>query len=175
MGPGHFLQSGFRLEVSVPLPALAVGETRIGFSIEPLFRSIDAGGQGVAAAATWQLLTPDAETDINPWDACHALLQQGLGVSGGGVEFAEPDLAQRWRAGDERGLGMKLAKSCGESDPQNKGYPVGPSPYWIRDVCPQSLVRNFWHFGSCGAGFWLRSLVAIFQFPFRWSGDWFDC
>jgi Subtilase family len=118
----------------LPASALAVGETRIGFSVEPLFSSIDAGGQGVAAAATWQLLTPDAETDINPWDACHALLQQGLGVSGGGVEFAEPDLAQRWRAGDERGLGMKLAKSCGESDPQNKGYPVGPSPYWIRDV-----------------------------------------
>ena len=39
---------------------------------------------------------------------------------------------------------------------------------------PQSLVRNFWHFGSCGAGFWLRSLVAIFQFPFRGCRDRFD-
>src|ERR1700731_4374029 len=34
---------------------------------------------------------------------------------------------------------------------------------------PQSLVRNFWHFGSRGAGFWLRSLVAFFQFLFRWA------
>jgi hypothetical protein len=39
---------------------------------------------------------------------------------------------------------------------------------------PQSLVGNFWHFGSCGAGFWLRSLVAIFQFPFRGCRDRFD-
>jgi hypothetical protein len=38
---------------------------------------------------------------------------------------------------------------------------------------PQSLVRNFWHFGSCGAGLGRRSLLAIFQFPFRHSGDWF--
>jgi hypothetical protein len=134
MCPGHFLQSGFRLgSLCAAARARGWGNPNRVFH-RTTVPSIDAGGQGVAAAATWQLLTPDAETDINPWDACHALLQQGLGVSGGGVEFAEPDLAQRWRAGDERGLGMKLAKSCGESDPQNKGYPVGPSPYWIRDV-----------------------------------------
>ena len=39
---------------------------------------------------------------------------------------------------------------------------------------PQSLVGNFWHFGSCGAGFGRRSLVAIFQFPFRGCRDRFD-
>ena len=114
---------------------LAVGDARIGFSVEPLFRSIGAGSQGVAPAATWQLLTPDADTDINPWDACHVLLQQGLGVTAGdAVEFAEPDLAQRWRTGDERDLGLKLAKNCGKPDQQNKEYPLGPSPYWIRDA-----------------------------------------
>jgi hypothetical protein len=118
---------------------LAVGDARIGFSVEPLFRSIGAGSQGVAPAATWQLLTPDADTDIIPWDACHVLLQQGLGVTGGGgVEFAEPDLAQRWRTGDERDLGLKLAKSCGKPDQQNKEYPLGPSPYWIRDAAIRS-------------------------------------
>src|SRR3984893_6227304 len=31
----------------------------------------------------------------------------------------------------------------------------------------QSLVGNFPYFGPCGAGFGRRSLVAIFQFPFR--------
>ena len=43
-------------------------------------------------------------------------------------------------------------------------------PYYFRFVRRQDVIRvsaNFWHFGSCGAGFWLRSLVAIFQFPFR--------
>jgi len=37
---------------------------------------------------------------------------------------------------------------------------------------PQSVSGNFCHFGPCGAGFGRRSLVAIFQFPFRWGRDW---
>src|SRR3984893_19090722 len=40
---------------------------------------------------------------------------------------------------------------------------------------PLSLSGNFCHFGLCGAGFGRRSLVAIFQFPFRWGRDRFDC
>src|ERR1700730_4984495 len=39
----------------------------------------------------------------------------------------------------------------------------------------RSLAGNFWHFRPLGAGFGRRSLVAIFQFPFRRSGDGFDC
>ena len=39
----------------------------------------------------------------------------------------------------------------------------------------QSLVGNCPYFGPCGAGFGRRSLVAIFQFPFRRGGDRFDC
>ena len=39
----------------------------------------------------------------------------------------------------------------------------------------QSLVGNFPYFGPCGADFGRRSLVAIFQFPFRRGGDRFDC
>ena len=38
-----------------------------------------------------------AQTRLNPWDACHALLDQGLGVAGGNVVLAEPDLEQRWQ------------------------------------------------------------------------------
>ena len=40
---------------------------------------------------------------------------------------------------------------------------------------PQSLVGNFRYFGPRGAGFGRRSLLAIFQFPFRRGGDRFDC
>jgi hypothetical protein len=40
---------------------------------------------------------------------------------------------------------------------------------------PHSLAGNFWYFGPCRAGFGRRSLVAIFQFPFRWGRDRFDC
>jgi hypothetical protein len=48
------------------------------------------------------------------------------------------------------------------------------SPRSIRCSAPQSLVGNFRYFGPHGAGFGRRSLLAIFQFPFRRGGDWFD-
>jgi hypothetical protein len=120
----------------LPSSRLEIGPAKatLAFSAEPLFHSIGASRQGVAPVATWQLLTADAETDINPWDACHAMLTQGLGVSGASAEFAEPDLAQSWRIGDQRTLGLKLAKSCDVPDEQNPDYPQGPSHYWIRDA-----------------------------------------
>ncbi len=122
-------------------PGLATGQLEIGptkakvaISAEPLFHSIGATRQGIAPAAAWQLLTADSETTINPWDACHAMLEQGLGVSGARAEFAEPDLAQSWRIGDPRTVGLKLAKSCNDADRQNPDFPLGPSDYWIRDA-----------------------------------------
>ena len=80
---------------------LEIGPTKakVTLSAEPLFHSIGASRQGVAPAASWQLLAADAETTINPWDACHAMLEQGLGVSGARAEFAEPDLWESWRIG----------------------------------------------------------------------------
>jgi len=115
---------------------LEIGSTKakVAISAEPLFHSIGASRQGIAPVASWQLLTADAETDINPWDACHAILEQGLGVSGAGAQFAEPDLAQSWRIGDQRTVGLKLAKSCDDADKQDPDYPLGPSDYWIRDA-----------------------------------------
>jgi hypothetical protein len=122
------------------MPGLSRGRFEFGgstleFSLEPLFHSIRASQKGVAATATWQILTTDVDADLNSWDACHALLEQRLGVSGGaGAEFAEPDLPQRWRFGDERKLGLKLARGCDRPDPQSKDFPTDPSPYWIRDA-----------------------------------------
>ncbi len=107
---------------------------KVTLSAEPLFHSIGANRQEIAPAASWQLITSDSETTINPWDACHALLEQGLGVSGAGVEFAEPDLAQSWRIGDPRTVGLKLAKNCNDFNSQNQDYPLGLSDYWIRDA-----------------------------------------
>jgi hypothetical protein len=52
----------------------------------------------------------------------------------------------------------------------------GESPTFpqVRLGCPQSLVGNFRYFGPYGAGFGRRSLLAIFQFPFRRCRDRFD-
>ena len=61
--------------------------------------------------------------------------ETGLGVSGGaGAEFAEPDIPQRWRFGEERALGLKLAKACDKPDKQSSDFPGDPSPFWIRDA-----------------------------------------
>ena len=79
--------------------ALGVGGANIHFSAQPLFRSIGAaGGLGATRSGSqWFRVTADAGVDsANPWDACHALMAQGQGVAAGGVEFAEPDLLQRW-------------------------------------------------------------------------------
>ena len=114
---------------------LEVGPATLEFTVEPVFHSIRASRQGVSATATWQLLTTSDDTDLTPWDACHALLESGLGVSGGaGAEFAEPDIPQRWRFGDERALGLKLAKGCDAPDPQSADFPRDSSPFWIRDA-----------------------------------------
>jgi len=127
--------------------ALALGETRIRFSAEPLFHSIGAGArQGAAPASVWQVLTADSETGLSPWDLCHALLTQDLGVAGGvRAEFAEPDLAQRWIIGDEKSVGQRLVAGCGEAAPQNPQYPGDPDPYWIRAAAhsgfAEALVR----------------------------------
>jgi hypothetical protein len=56
-------------------------------------------------------------------------------------------------------------------------FPVCENPRHSRGLgwhAPVS-VRQFLPFRSVGAGFGRRSLVAIFQFPFRWGRDRFDC
>jgi hypothetical protein len=76
----------------LPISRLEIGPAKamITISAEPLFYSIGASRQGVAPAAAWQLLIADSETTINPWDACHAMMEPGLGVSSARAEFAEP-------------------------------------------------------------------------------------
>ena len=109
------LRQRFLVKVAPSLPTsrLEIGPTKakVALSAEPLFHSIGASRQGIAPAASWQLLTADAETNINPWDACHAMLEQGLGVSGARAEFAEPDLAQSWRIGDPRRGGLEAREN----------------------------------------------------------------
>src|SRR5712664_3620722 len=82
-------------------PALAVAAGTSQFNLEPLFTSIGQGQAGALAATTaptWHILTPAAPADeAHPWDMCHQLLQDGLGIAGlPAPEFAEPDIQQQW-------------------------------------------------------------------------------
>lgn len=74
-----------------------------------------------AAPAEWHTAELPADTDPAAlWDLCHQL--QGSRE----VEFAEPDLEQRWDAGEPVGArGMAAAKvDCTKPIPPDKQYPV---------------------------------------------------
>src|SRR6478609_1498845 len=119
--------------------ALGPAGANIHFSAEPLFRSIGAAGRLGAApsASQWFRVTADAGADsANPWDACHALMAHGQGVAGGGVEFAEPDLLQRWAVVPRPPSAAALAMREGRPHEQNKDdFPAIPADnFWFRDA-----------------------------------------
>ena len=119
--------------------ALGPAGANIHFSAEPLFRSIGAAGRLGAApsGSQWFRVTADAGADsANPWDACHALMAQGQGVAGGGVEFAEPDLLQRWAVVPRAPSAAALAMREGRPHEQNKDdFPAIPADnFWFRDA-----------------------------------------
>jgi Subtilase family len=116
-------------------PALAGAALTIAqrpFRAEKVFEHIEPErAQGVAAPATWHLLSSPVD-DANAWDACHALQADGLGVAGGGVAFAEPDLQQRWLSGDERMTRIALTAGCAAADPEDERYPTNSDKFWLR-------------------------------------------
>jgi Subtilase family len=123
---------------------LRMNGARFRFAVDPLFTSIGMGQErrGVAAQSRWHMLTSKAEPDnataaevANPWDICHQLLQEGLGVTGAGqVEFAEPDLRQQWLVGRPGAIAAGLASAPSEPDKQNPSYPTLPDNFWYRDA-----------------------------------------
>ncbi|MRG58161.1 S8 family serine peptidase [Phyllobacterium sp. SYP-B3895] len=111
---------------------LTFGAAGAEFSVEPLFRSIgQQHGLGIAGAAAWHVLSTDDDSG-NPWDLCHSMVTGGLGIAGTAVEFAEPDLTQRWLIGDEKSIGIGLTASCDRAAPQNASYPRDPDNFWLR-------------------------------------------
>lgn len=86
---------------------LRLGGVELEVRAVPLMPSIDAARKakpaGLGAAAVpdgaWHVLQPAlaADASINPWDVCHEMVRQRMGVAGqGAVAFAEPDLTQQW-------------------------------------------------------------------------------
>jgi hypothetical protein len=129
-----------RLLVKGYLPAarmsLAVGGAKLGFNAQPLFSSIGASGR-VGAASTapqWHMLQAEAGAEVNPWEACHAFMT-GAGGTAGPVQFAEPDLLQRWPVRVPPSGGGAFAMREGEPHGQNKEFPVvADDNYWFRNA-----------------------------------------
>ena len=115
---------------------LSLAGTDYALRLTPLFESIDApapGGLAAAARPVWHAAELEAD-GINPWDACHALMRDGLGFAGGGVDFAEPDLEQSWLWSSEAAQGIAASGQCGPPAPQdNDVYAIGPHDRWFAD------------------------------------------
>lgn len=115
---------------------LSFGAAPVQFTATRLFESIDAQpGLGAASGEVWHLLTPPSDLgDVNGWDVCHSLMQQGFGVAGAAAPaFAEPDLQQRWITGKSSEGGQSLVQPCAAADPQSTDFPLNDeNNYWFR-------------------------------------------
>lgn len=107
----------------------------------PLFKSIQpqaAGGTlgvGGQQGAVWHIVRPGfaiADTP-NPWDVCHEMVSQKIGLSGNGmVVYAEPDLAQQWEPDSAEDPLQALQEEC-EATGQDPDFPTQPHNDWYRD------------------------------------------
>ena len=98
---------------------------------KPLLPNIEVPRRpGLAPGAAWHLAEVKDAPAANPWDACHRLLDRGLGATGA-IEAAEPDIEQRWISGERGEQALALTKPCGVPEPQNSSYPLGPSERWF--------------------------------------------
>ena len=105
----------------------------VALSLRPLMPSIDRmSATALAAPATWHIAeAPDG--DVNPWDACHALVRDGLGVAGGAVAMAEPDLEQKWVWASPNRQAFGLTGNCDAAPSNSDVYAIGNTEYWFAD------------------------------------------
>jgi hypothetical protein len=120
---------------------LAAGKSKVNVAVEPLFQSIkDKPKVGVAAATQWQMVTAtDEAEEVNGWELCHQMMTGGLGIAGGNVEFAEPDLEQRWISGTPSQSLLAANSSCDKPQDADSRLPVGNGFFWFRDEAHSQL------------------------------------
>jgi hypothetical protein len=123
---------------------------KIPFRLEPLLPGLPKKPvMGAAQNSAWHLT--DIPTDIDEadlWDLCHQLQTKGLGIAGGPpVEFAEPDLEQKWTFDStERLAGKGFRAAAGKDavekpDPADSRFPF-PTPFdwrWFQDPAHSGL------------------------------------
>ena len=121
---------------------LAAGKSKFGLKAEPLFQSIkDKPKIGLAQAPQWHMVAAADDTDeANVWDLCHEAMTGGLSMAAGGrVEFAEPDLEQRWIFGTEAQSLLAAAGSCDKAQDPDSRLPTGDGFFWFRDQTHSQL------------------------------------
>ncbi len=139
------------------------GASPFTLTTELLFGSIQrANSLGVASSAQWHIVGSTQPGDeVNAWDVCHQLIATGFGVAGGvPVQFAEPDLEQRWVFGSETKQALALARSGTTPDGPNPDLPTGATPNWFRDVQHSQLDDARGAIGEPATG---RVIIAHFD------------
>jgi hypothetical protein len=136
------------MKSTAPEVRFQIGQAALQFEVEPLFQSIGVrkgrvreGRMAATAPTMWHVLTADtgkgiaSRTDVeNPWDLCHRLMTGELGIARGHLEFAEPDLQQRWPVGRPGAVAVALAEARSEPVRQNPEYPTDEQhDFWYRD------------------------------------------
>lgn len=121
-----------------PNVTLAISGTDVAYEITPLLPSIQPHtGMRIAGEAIWHVLKPTMAVDHgNPWDFCHALVTNGLGIAGGQKPiFAEPDLQQQWIWGTTSDQVMAMTSSCQSADQKTgpQGFPGDPDKLWYQN------------------------------------------
>lgn len=115
---------------------LAAGKSKLNLKAEPLFESIkDKPKIGLAETPQWHIVAAtDEDDEVNVWDLCHEATSGGMGMAAGGqVEFAEPDIQQRWIFGTESQSLFAAAASCDKAQDPDSRLPVGQGLFWFRD------------------------------------------
>ena len=138
------VERGLRLLVKTNRAATTgrfmLGSAPVDLKLTPLMPNIDRStGTLMAAAPTWH--PAETETHLNPWDACHALLDQGLGVAGGGVVSAEPDLQQSWLWTTPNRQALAIT-GCDAAPPNHDVYATGNSNLWFVDDDHSQLEKT---------------------------------
>src|SRR5271165_6181761 len=113
-----------KLQAAPEKLALSFRKNTINVAFEKLFSGITPKSTGPKAAAPpeWYLMSARrAGPEVNPWDLCHSLVTEGLGISGSKpAQFAEPDLEQQWITATPAQHAMSLARPCATAVPFDK-------------------------------------------------------
>ncbi len=123
---------------------LGIAGGREPLVLEPLMPSIETPSGaplGARAAPVWHVARFERDI-VDPWEACHALVRNGLGLDSGAIAFAEPDLEQQWTWSSESRAVLGLDGQCGAREPQDgDAYAVGPRDIWFDGDDYSGLAR----------------------------------
>ena len=133
-----------RLLVKTSMPArvesanLAFGTIGLKVSFEPLLPNIEkpSAQLGVAGrpGSAWYVMHPSGTgPEVNAWDLCHHVRQNGFGIVGvGEAELAEPDFEQHWVTGTPSQHALAITRRCQQAEP-DRNLPAPQDPFWFRD------------------------------------------